>query len=79
VRYEGAKLGLSPNWNPRPKSSQIVSNNFGLISNFSRVGLGYFCTILLFGPFVFEFWNKVNVVDLCERVGFQKYEILILN
>jgi hypothetical protein len=30
-----------------------------------------------FGPCGFEFWNKVNVVDLCERVGFQKSEILI--
>jgi hypothetical protein len=32
---------------------------------------------LLFGPCGFEFWNKVNVVDLCERVGFQNSEILI--
>jgi hypothetical protein len=70
-------LGLSPSCNPRPKSRQIVTNDFGLISNFARVCLGYFCAILLFGPIGFEFWNKVNVVDLCDRVGFQKSEILI--
>jgi hypothetical protein len=41
-----------------------------LISNFTRVCLGYFGAILLFGPCGFEFWNKVNAIDLCERVGF---------
>jgi hypothetical protein len=70
ARYEEVKLGLSPSWNPRPKSSKIMSN-------FARVCLGYFGAILLFGPSGFEFWNKVNAVDLCERVGFQKSEILI--
>jgi hypothetical protein len=77
--YEAVKLGVSPSWNPRPKPSQIVSNDFCLISNFARVCLGYFGAILLFGPCGFEFWNKVNVVDLCERVGFQDSEILIFN
>jgi hypothetical protein len=71
------KSGLSPSWNPRPKPSQIMSNNFGLISNSTRVCLGYFGAILLFGPCDFEFWNKVNMFDLCEGAGFQKYEILI--
>jgi hypothetical protein len=77
ARYEEVTLGLSPSRNPRPKSSQIMSNDFGLISNFVRVCLGYFGAILLFGPCGFEFWNKVNAVDLCEMVGFQKSEILI--
>ena len=77
MRYEEAKLGLPPRCNPRPKSSQIMSNDFGLISNFARVCLGYSCAILLFGPLGFEFWNKVNMVDLSERVGFQKFKILI--
>jgi hypothetical protein len=71
------KSGLSPNRNPRPQPIQIVSNNFGLISNFTRVCLGYFGTIFLFGPCGFEFWNKVNVVALCEKVGYLKSEILI--
>jgi hypothetical protein len=71
------KLGLSPSWNPRTKPSQVMSNDFGLISNFTRVCLGYFGAILLFGPCGFEFRNKMNVVDLCERVGFQNSEILI--
>jgi hypothetical protein len=75
--YEEVKLGLSPSWNPRPKLSQIMSNDFGLISNFARVCLGHFGAILLFGPCGFEFWNKVNAVDLCKRVGFQNSEILI--
>jgi hypothetical protein len=39
--------------------------------------LGYFGVILLFGPCGFKFWNKVNVVALCEKVGFLKSEILI--
>jgi hypothetical protein len=62
TRYEEAKLGLSPGWNLRPKSSQIVSNNFGLISNLARVCLRYSCAILLFGPFGFEVWNRLNVI-----------------
>jgi hypothetical protein len=77
VSYEEVKLGLLPSWNPRPKQSQIMSYNFGLISNFARVCLENFGAILLFGPCGFEFWNKVNVVDLCKRVGFQNSEILI--
>jgi hypothetical protein len=77
ARYEEVKLGMLPSWNSRPRSSQIVSNDFGLISNFARVCLGYFDTILLFEPCGFEFWNKVDAVDLCERDGFQKSEILI--
>jgi hypothetical protein len=71
------KSGLSPSRNPRPKPSQIMSNDFGLISNFTRACLVYFGAILLFGPCGFEFWNKVNAVDLCERVGFQNSKILI--
>jgi hypothetical protein len=54
-----------------------VSNDFGLISNFTRVCLGYFGAILLLGPCGFEFCNKVNMFDLCEGAGFQKSEILI--
>jgi hypothetical protein len=71
------KSGLSPSRNPRPKPIQIMSNDFGLVSNFTRACLGYFGAILLFGPYGFEFWNKVNVVALCEKVGFLKSEILI--
>jgi hypothetical protein len=37
------------------KPSQIVSNDFGLISNVTRVCLGYFGAILLFVPCGFEF------------------------
>jgi hypothetical protein len=36
---------------------QIMSNDFGLISNFTRVCLGYFGATLSIEPFGFEFLN----------------------
>jgi hypothetical protein len=47
---------------------QIVSNDFGLISNFSRVFLGYFGATLIFGLYGFELWKTGNTSELWERV-----------
>jgi hypothetical protein len=41
-----------------------VSNDLGLISNFSRVFLGYFGATLIFGLRGFEFWKTGNTSEL---------------
>jgi hypothetical protein len=56
-RYWGVKLAISAVTAQRQILGQIISNNFGLISNFTRVCLGFFGTTLSIGPFGFEFWN----------------------
>jgi hypothetical protein len=49
---------------PRQKLGQNVSNDFGLVSNFTMMCLGYFGATLSIEPFGFEFWKYVNMVDL---------------
>jgi hypothetical protein len=42
---------------PRQNLGQNVSNDFGLVSNFTMMCLGYFGTTLSIEPFGFEFWK----------------------
>jgi hypothetical protein len=63
-RYCGVKLALSGLSGPRQKPCQVMSNDLGLGSNFSRVFQGSLGAILLIGPFGFEVWKKVNMLDL---------------
>jgi hypothetical protein len=51
-----------------------MSNDHGLISNFSGVCLGYFGHFLLFGPSGFGASTNVNTSDLYARVGFGDLE-----
>jgi hypothetical protein len=67
-RYCGVKITLSALSKPRQNLCQIVSNDFGLISTFSRVFLGYFCATLIFGLYGFELWKTGNTYELWERV-----------
>jgi hypothetical protein len=62
------KIALSALSKPRQNLCQIVSNDFGLISNFSRVFLGYFGATLIFGLYGFELWKTGNTSELWERV-----------
>jgi hypothetical protein len=41
-----------------------MSNDFGLISNFSRVFLEYFGATLIFGLYGFELWKTGNTFEL---------------
>jgi hypothetical protein len=56
-RYWGIKLAMSAVSPSRQILEQIMSNDFGLISNFTRVCLGYFGATLSIEPFGFEFLN----------------------
>jgi hypothetical protein len=67
-RYCGVKIALSALSKQRQNLCQIVSNDFGLISNFSRVFLGYFGATLIFGLYAFELWKIGNTSELWERV-----------
>jgi hypothetical protein len=67
-RYDGVKIALSALPKPRQNLCQVVSNDFGLISNFSRVFLGYFGATLIFGLYGFEPWKTGNTSELWERV-----------
>jgi hypothetical protein len=67
-RYCGVKPALSALFKPRQNSCQIVSNDFGLISNFVRVFLGYFGATLIFGLCGFEFWKIENTSELWKGV-----------
>jgi hypothetical protein len=58
-RYGGVKSALSALFIPKQNQCQIVSNDFGLISNFTRVCLGYFGATLIFGLCGFEFEIQV--------------------
>jgi hypothetical protein len=48
-RYGGLKIAMSALPKPRQNRCQVMSNDLGLISNFSRVFLGYFGATLIFG------------------------------
>ena len=63
-RYCGVKLALSELSRLRQKLCQVMSNDFGLGSNFSRVFYRSLGAILLFGPHGFEVWKKANMFDL---------------
>jgi hypothetical protein len=66
-RYDGLKITLSALSKPRQNLCQVVSNDFGLFSNFSRVFIGYFGATLIFGLYGFEFWKTDNTSELWER------------
>jgi hypothetical protein len=63
-RYDGVKIALSALPKPRQNLCQVVSNNFGLISNFSRVFLGYFGATLIFELYGFEPCKTGNTSEL---------------
>jgi hypothetical protein len=67
-RYDGLKIALSALSKPRQNLCQVVSNDFGLFPDFSRVFLGYFGATLIFVPYGFEFWKIGNTSELWERV-----------
>jgi hypothetical protein len=75
-RYSGVKIALSALFKPRQNLCQIVSNDFGLISNFTRVFLGYFGATLIFGLYGFEFWKTGNTSELCKWSKIQFSEFL---
>jgi hypothetical protein len=62
--YEEVKLGLSDQTCLVENGRQNMSNQLGLLSNFSRVFKGSLGAILLIGPFGFEVWKNVNMLDL---------------
>jgi hypothetical protein len=53
-----------------------MSNDFGLISNFTRVFLGYFGATLIFGLYGFEFCKTENTSELWEGFKIQFSEFL---
>jgi hypothetical protein len=67
-RYDGMKIVLSALFKLRQNLRQVMSNDLGLISNFSIVFLGYFGATLIFGLCGFEFWKIGNTSELWERV-----------
>ena len=75
-RYGGLKIALSALPKPRQNLCQVVSNDLGLISNFSRVFLGYFGATLIFGLCGFEFWKIENSFELWKGVKIQISEFL---
>jgi hypothetical protein len=66
-RYCGVKIAVSALFKLRQNLCQIVSNNFGLISSFTIVFLGYFGATLIFGLHGFEFWKTGNTSELWEK------------
>jgi hypothetical protein len=75
-RYGGVKSALYALFKPRQNPCQIVSNDFGLISNFTRVCLGYFGATLIFGLCGLEFWKIGNSSELWEGFKIQISEFL---
>jgi hypothetical protein len=75
-RYGGVKSVLSALFKLRQNLCQIVSNDFGLISIFTRVCLGYFGATLIFGLCGFEFWKTGNTSELWEGFKIQISEFL---
>jgi hypothetical protein len=67
-RYDGMKIALSTLPKPRQNLCQVMSNDFGLISNFSRVFLRYFGATLIFGLYGFEPWKTGNTSEIWEWV-----------
>jgi hypothetical protein len=63
-RYGGLKIALSALPKPRQNRCQVVSNDLGLISNFSRVFLGYFGATFIFVLRGSEFWKIGNTSEL---------------
>jgi hypothetical protein len=63
-RYGGVKSALSALFKPRQNPCQIKSNDFVLISNFTKVFLGYFGATLIFRLYGFEFWKTENTSEL---------------
>jgi hypothetical protein len=78
--YCGVKIALSALFKPRQNPCQIVSNDFGLISNFTRVFLVYFGATLIFGLYGFEFWKIGNISEPWEgiKIQFSKFLIFFL-
>jgi hypothetical protein len=70
------KVALSALFKPRQNPCQIMSNDFGLISNFTRVFLGYFGATLIFGLYGFEFCKTENTSELWEGFKIQFSEFL---
>jgi hypothetical protein len=75
-RYCGVKIALSALFKPRQNLCQIMSNDFGLISNFTRVFLGYFGATLIFELYGFEFCKTGNTTELWEGFKIQFSEFL---
>ena len=67
-RYGGGKSAMSEMSKPRQNLCQVVSNDFGFGSNFSRVFYRYFGATLSIGPIGFKFGTKVNMFDLWKGV-----------
>jgi hypothetical protein len=63
-RYGGLKIALSALSKPRQNRCHVMSNDLCLVSNFSRVFLGYFGATLVFGHRGFEFWKIGNTSEL---------------
>jgi hypothetical protein len=76
-RYGGVKSTLSVLFKPRQNPCQIMSNDFGLISNFTRVCLGYFGATLIFGLCGFEFSKIGKTSELWEAFEIQISEFSI--
>jgi hypothetical protein len=76
-RYGGVKSALSALFSLRQNPCQIMSNDFGLISNFTKVFLGYFGATLIFGLCGFELWKTENTSELWEGVKIQISEFSI--
>jgi hypothetical protein len=74
-RYGGVKSALSALFSPRQNPCQIMSNDFSLISNFTRVCLGYFGATLIFGFCGFKLWKIGNTSELWEgfRIQISKF------
>jgi hypothetical protein len=69
-------IALSALFKPRQNLCQIMSNDFGLISNFTKVFLVYFGATLIFGLYGFEFWKIENTPELLEGFKIQFSEFL---
>jgi hypothetical protein len=63
-QYDGLKIALSALSKPRQNLCQVMSNDLGLISNFSRVFLGYFGATLVFGLCGIKFCKTRNTSEL---------------
>jgi hypothetical protein len=75
--YGSVEIALSALFKPRQNLCQIMSNDFGLISNFIRVFLGYFGATLIFRLYELEFWKIGNTSELWKWSKIQFSEFLI--
>jgi hypothetical protein len=76
-RYGGVKSALSALFKPRQNPCQFMSNNFGLISNFTRVCLGYFGATLIFGFVNSCFGKQRTHLNFGKRLKFRFLNFLI--